>query len=309
MHERSTNAAKFVSSTQPSECESNISCSCRISDMRSDAPPTVEQKSSPRPTTKAPWFWILCLVALVFLGFLQFAQLSGWWRGGLPIPDKEQRVYEFLDLTVFLILLFAEVVFLLLFVGSLVLYIEVKARIEETRKLSEELELRRKQVLEESELRRKEVADIVEYGRAVPRASASLALALEGRYPWDAKLAVQRLLHLRKRWPTDRYLNLDLGRLYKALSNLETNVERKKSYLQEAIHTMSVFIRNKIRAGETTDTDIGDAYYNRSCYNSLLWKVAAAEEKGGLERKIKRDLIFVCYSFLPWFAASICAWE
>jgi len=95
----------------------------------------------------------------------------------------------------------------------------------------------------------------------------------------DAERAIGLLLAMRKQRGTDRYVNLYLGRLYKAL-------ERYRN----ASEAMTSFIQRKQQAGEGDDQDITDAYYNRACYQNLLRQKVAADEAKELRPSIEADL-------------------
>jgi hypothetical protein len=124
----------------------------------------------------------------------------------------------------------------------------------------------------------------IAYAIRIPSASASLALALQGKYVSDADLAIQKLLESRSTHGTDRYVNLYLGRLYRALGRF-----------QNAAEAMTSYIHRKEQAGDGDDKDTVDAYYNRACYQSLCWTTAKLQEekeilRAGIERDVKRLL-------------------
>lgn len=126
----------------------------------------------------------------------------------------------------------------------------------------------------------KEVKDDTKYSTQVTMARGSLALALQGKYLGDAALAIIALKDLRDgAYATDRFVNLLLGRLHKALGSFEN-----------AEGAMTSFIDRKVRLGEVDDTAIGDAYYNRACYRSLRWASATSTEKSVLQTGIEQDL-------------------
>jgi hypothetical protein len=125
-----------------------------------------------------------------------------------------------------------------------------------------------------------EVKDKTKYSTQIAMASGSLALALQAKYLADAELAIRALLELRSGpHATDRFVNLLLGRLYKALNRF-----------QNAEEAMTSFIDRKEKLGEGDDSAIADAIYNRACYQSLRWATATSLEQSGLKIGIERDL-------------------
>jgi hypothetical protein len=125
--------------------------------------------------------------------------------------------------------------------------------------------------------------DALRYARAIPGASAALALAVQGKYVSDAELAIKTLVKLRTKQPTDRYINFYLGRLYKVLKRL-----------RNAEESMTAFIQSKEAANERNDPDVGDAYYNRACYRALLWTAAKDTDKTKLQTEIAEDVRKFC---------------
>ncbi len=92
--------------------------------------------------------------------------------------------------------------------------------------------------------------------RAYTAAITAAASNLEpGAHDSDRTRAIQTLLGLRDKYPTDRYLSLYLGRLYKAREDYES-----------ASDAMSFFISAK---GSKTDNDFADLLFNRACYRAL----------------------------------------
>lgn len=127
------------------------------------------------------------------------------------------------------------------------------------------------------------VQDAITYARAIAGASASLALAVQGKFISDAELAVKTLVELRVKHPTDRRLNLCVGRIYKVLGRLNN-----------AANAMTVFIQNKETANERNDGDVADAYYNRACYRALLWTKSQPSERQTIQNDLVADIKLFC---------------
>jgi hypothetical protein len=127
------------------------------------------------------------------------------------------------------------------------------------------------------------IQDAIIYARTIQSASASLALAVQGKFVSDAELAVKDLVELRAKLPTDRVVNLYLGRMYKVLGRLKN-----------AVDAMTVFIKNKESAQQIHDVGAGDAYYNRACYRSLLWSRGTNAERLALQAEIVKDINEFC---------------
>lgn len=134
-------------------------------------------------------------------------------------------------------------------------------------------------LLEDYEQKLKETERAILYAARIPSASASLALALQGQYRSDAELAIAKLLEFRSEYGTDRYVNLYLGRLYKALGKYRS-----------AAGAMTSYIERKQAAQQGDDKDAVDAYYNRACYWSLCWPTAKPAEKTQLQAAIETDV-------------------
>jgi hypothetical protein len=125
-----------------------------------------------------------------------------------------------------------------------------------------------------------EIQEKSAYSTKITIAHGSLALALQAKYLEEAEFAIRALLDLRKgAYSTDRYVNMLLGRLFKALNRF-----------QNAEEAMTSFIGRKEASGEGDDAVTGDAYYNRACYQSLRWTGAKPEEQKKLSLGIQRDL-------------------
>ncbi|MGQ0512575.1 MAG: TPR end-of-group domain-containing protein [Betaproteobacteria bacterium] len=113
------------------------------------------------------------------------------------------------------------------------------------------------------------------YTAAITSASDSLEPgALEG----DRSRAIQRLLGIRDNYPTDRYVSLYLGRLYRANQDFEG-----------AISAASFFIQAKEKVGKL-DIDYGDLIYNRACYKALLTTKLDGEPKSMVTNGALDDL-------------------
>ena len=108
--------------------------------------------------------------------------------------------------------------------------------------------LRRMQDIEQAESLR----DTRAYTTAIAGALTNLE---PGAHDSDRTRAIQSLLALRDKYPTDRYLSLYLGRLYKAREDHES-----------AVSAMSFFISAK---GSKEDIDYADLLFNRACYRAL----------------------------------------
>src|SRR5215469_5194753 len=122
--------------------------------------------------------------------------------------------------------------------------------------------------------------DEINYARSISGAYSSLALAVQGKYISDSEQVTKKLVELRAKYPTDRSLNLCLGRTYRTLGRLSN-----------AIDAMSVYINNKIASNQGHDSDTCDAYYNRACYAALLRaKSAKQQEKDALQKRIEEDV-------------------
>jgi hypothetical protein len=123
------------------------------------------------------------------------------------------------------------------------------------------------------------IQDEITYAKAIQSASASLALAVQGKFVSDAELAIKDLVELRAKAPTNRVLNLYLGRTYKVLGRLKN-----------AVDAMTVFIKSKESAQQIHDGAAADAYYNRACYRSLLWGKGTSAERLLLQDEIVKDI-------------------
>jgi hypothetical protein len=106
-----------------------------------------------------------------------------------------------------------------------------------------------------------DVEEAIYYTRVISNVGASLALALQGQYRADLEGSAQNLLDLRSKDPTDFLVSFYLGRAYRVLHRF-----------QKAADAMSAFIKAKESAGQQYDSEVGDAYYNRAFYQSLLWE-------------------------------------
>ena len=88
-----------------------------------------------------------------------------------------------------------------------------------------------------------EIQEKSSYSTQITIAHGSLALALQAKYLEEAEFAIRALLDLRKgAYATDRYVNMLLGRLYKALNRF-----------QNAEEAMTSFIGRKEASGEGDD--------------------------------------------------------
>jgi tetratricopeptide (TPR) repeat protein len=76
--------------------------------------------------------------------------------------------------------------------------------------------------------------------------------------PVVQRVAADKLLQLKDRMPTDRKVNILLGRLLKRLGDLDGSIANLTSFLEA-----------KKRRGEDKDNDYADVLYNRACYYAL----------------------------------------
>ena len=91
----------------------------------------------------------------------------------------------------------------------------------------------------------------------------------------------ERLVELRNgEYANDRFVNLQLARLYTKLNQFE-----------ESEDALSQFIVRAERLDEKDPSAIASAYYDRACSQSLRWDKASDEEKGYLAVGIERDLL------------------
>jgi hypothetical protein len=124
-----------------------------------------------------------------------------------------------------------------------------------------------------------QVGKDITYGRRLAIGSASIGLAIQGVYLDDARAAIEALVGLRPDHPADRYLNLYIGRLHKAL---------KKYAFAEA--AMTVFLEELKQTKDGEKLNFFDAYFNRACYRSLQWSTASGQDQTALQAGILGDL-------------------
>jgi len=128
------------------------------------------------------------------------------------------------------------------------------------------------------------IGDSTEYARVIPNVSAALALAFQNQYVPVLELAIQDLLDLREKRPTDPKISFYLGRAYKL---------QKK--FRQAVEAMTFFIDVKPVKGEKHHHDVADAFYNRACYQSLLLpRTRDANAQGALQSAIIADVEECC---------------
>jgi len=120
--------------------------------------------------------------------------------------------------------------------------------------------------------------DII-YGRRLAIGSAALGLAMQGAYLDDAKAAIEALSALRPDHPADRYLNLYIGRLHKAL--------KEYAFAEGA---MAVLLQERQQTKDGDKLTLFDAHFNRACYRSLQWPAATAQDQTALQTGILSDL-------------------
>ncbi len=124
-----------------------------------------------------------------------------------------------------------------------------------------------------------QVGKDIMYGRRLAIGSASIGLAIQGVYLDDAQAAIEALVGLRSDHPADRYINLYIGRLHKAL---------KKYAFAEA--AMTVFLEELKQTKDEDKLNVFDAYFNRACYRSLQWSTASGQDQPALQTGILGDL-------------------
>jgi hypothetical protein len=118
------------------------------------------------------------------------------------------------------------------------------------------------------------------FGRIALSTAVSQFPVEEDDYKEVQESVINSLLELRSgQYSTDRVVNQQLARLYKALGRYRSAEE-----------VMTSLIERKEHLGERDDATIVDAYYDRACYQSLRWAIANSEEKPVLVAGIKRDL-------------------
>jgi len=125
------------------------------------------------------------------------------------------------------------------------------------------------------------IAESTDYARTIPNVMATLAVALQRNdYIPLAESATEDLRALRSKNPTDPKVNFFLGRAYKLLK-----------HFRKAAEAMTFFIEAKERANQEVDDKVADAYYNRACYQSLLWeRTTDVKDKQKLQNAIIADL-------------------
>jgi|SRR5271165_2759916 len=124
-----------------------------------------------------------------------------------------------------------------------------------------------------------------DYARVIPNVMAILALALQREdYIPVADSVIQDLRNLRDENPTDAKVSFFLGRAYKI-----------RKHFRMAVDAMTFFIDAKHAAKESHHSSLADAYYNRACYQSLLWSpTLAADAKLALQSAIIADVPECC---------------
>jgi hypothetical protein len=96
----------------------------------------------------------------------------------------------------------------------------------------------------------------LDYNLAISQAVAALGSKNRG----DCQRGARKLSLILNEWPTDRRLNILLGRLHR-WSQRPDVVDGYK----EAIRVLDDYVAKKVQAGEE-DEDVADALYNKACY-------------------------------------------
>lgn len=118
------------------------------------------------------------------------------------------------------------------------------------------------------------------FGRIALATAISQFPIAEDDYQNAQKGVINGLLDLRNgEYSTDRAVNQQLARLYKAVGNLRSAEE-----------VMTSLIERKQQLSQWDDETIVDAYYDRACYRALRWPKANAKEKDELIKGVTGDL-------------------
>ena len=137
-------------------------------------------------------------------------------------------------------------------------------------------------------------AEITEEGTTTRTYSSGISTAetkLASDNTSDIQIAINNLEELKKKFPTDRTLNIYLGRLYRKIDDYDNAILSLREFIKQ--------LDNIRDSGETplkeVNKNIADANYNIACYHSL--KAAKENADSGRAEEVER-LVHEALEFL-----------